>query len=53
MRAWRLRLVRDLAWFMLLPLALAGAALAIQAQVRQHRTQHLWDSPAPPPAPPP
>jgi hypothetical protein len=53
MSAARTPLLRDIAWFVVLPLALAGAALAIQEQVRRHRTEHLWDSPAPPPAPSP
>ncbi len=47
------RIGRDIAWFILLPLALAGAALAVQEQVRRYRTEHLWDSPAPPPPPSP
>ena len=41
---------RDLVWFIVMPLAVAGLALCIQLAVRHYRTQHLWSQPAPPPA---
>lgn len=43
---------RDLAWFVLLPLALGGGALLVQHAIREHRLANLWTSPAPPPPAP-
>ena len=40
---------RETLWFVVLPLALAGAALLIQHAVREHRRENLWSQMAPPP----
>lgn len=41
--------LRDVVWFVILPFALAGAAMLIQHAVRQYRSDHLWSQMAPPP----
>jgi hypothetical protein len=43
------RFGREALWFVVLPLALAAAALLIQHAVQKHRRENLWSQMAPPP----